>query len=336
MQTTADFGERLCAQTDALAGRVETALNAVAEVIADVCETPGNALLDGLSGIARRSRHAHAVTQWLGGIFAGVLDLGGAVVKGVVGIGAGVLAGAVRIVGGGVGAALTGRSGLLERGARDVLSGAGGALVVTVGKLVALVQSVAAVQAPRRPLTADESDMLERVFRGSVALYNVRIVEGRSGLFGVNKRPFTLGNTLYMKAISSETNPSVLVHECAHAWQYQNVGARYAADALAAQAFIHDPYNWRLELERGRGGWLRFNKEAQAELLRDAYRSGSRDGKRPAGKGEFYEDEPIGDGVRLVLDGRDHTTLAREAVATVRRRRAARLSRGLLRRRERP
>jgi hypothetical protein len=148
----------------------------------------------------------------------------------------------------------------------------------------------------------------------------------------VSKRPFTLGNTLYMKAISSESNPSVLVHECVHAWQYQNVGARYAVDALAAQAFIEDPYNWLLEIERGRGPWLQFNKEAQAELLRDVYRGGSHDGKRPTGKGEFYDDEPLGVEVRFVVEGRDHTELAREAVATVRRRRPARLSRALGRR----
>lgn len=139
-----------------------------------------------------------------------------------------------------------------------------GAVVLTLGRLVARVQSH-----KKRKLTEDETALLERVFLGSVALDRVRIVAGRAGLFDLNKRPFTLGNTIYLKGRDS---PKLLVHECTHVWQYQHLGPRYVFDALAAQRRLGPgAYDWKAELARGKAGWLELNAEAQAEYVADVY-----------------------------------------------------------------
>ena len=95
---------------------------------------------------------------------------------------------------------------------------------------------------------------LAKVFGGSVALYNVRIVEGRSGVFGANQRPFTLGNTIYMKRTEPARFADMLVHEVVHVWQYQHLGPRYTAD-LGAQARYGEegraPSHWEAGLARG-------------------------------------------------------------------------------------
>ena len=53
--------------------------------------------------------------------------------------------------------------------------------------------------------------LLARVFHESVELDRVRIVAGRSGLFGLgNPRPFALGNTVYLKAIDTAALPAIL------------------------------------------------------------------------------------------------------------------------------
>ncbi len=152
-----------------------------------------------------------------------------------------------------------------------------GGVIVLLGRLVGAAQRVVpGVQDKERPLTEAERALLEEVFGDSVALGDVRVVPGRSGLFGVNARPFTLGNTVYLKG---RGDPGVLVHECAHVWQYQHHGPRYAADALFAQAFVDDPYNWAKEIERGKTAWTAFNAEAQAAFVEDAWAGRVEDGE---------------------------------------------------------
>src|SRR5205814_3844422 len=110
-----------------------------------------------------------------------------------------------------------------------------------LGTFVALVQKVLFLQRPARALTEAEREMLRRVFRRSVSLYNVRLVEGRAGLFGFNVRPFTLGNTIYLKYYLSSL-PGLLIHECVHVCQYQNIAPRYLIEALGAQVLLPDAY----------------------------------------------------------------------------------------------
>ncbi|GAA4923156.1 hypothetical protein EV188_104589 [Actinomycetospora succinea] len=157
---------------------------------------------------------------------------------------------------------------------RDVAMSAAGAAVLGLGRLVAAVQRFAALQDRERPLTTAEQEVLRRVFHGS--LDDVRVVEGRAGLFDVVPHPFTLGTTIYLKG---RRDPGLLVHEAVHVWQYRTRGARYATEALWAQARygtrpVGGAYDWRAEVRRGRTRWRDVNPEAQAQFLQEVWDGG--------------------------------------------------------------
>jgi hypothetical protein len=218
--------------------------------------------------------------RWLGGVAVAVVSLVAAVVASVVGL-----------------------------ATRNVAAALGGALILVPGKLIALAQALLGLERGRAP-TAAEAAVLVPVYRGSVDLSAVRLVPGRAGVFGASDRPFTLGATIYLKRDSLDDD--VLVHECAHVWQYQHMGPRYAFDAVWAQWRLKgDAYEWTRELDRGRAHWREFNREAQAEFLRDIARHDR----------EFFAADD--DTARFVLRGTDHTSLARETLAQIR---AGRLS----------
>jgi hypothetical protein len=92
--------------------------------------------------------------------------------------------------------------------------------------------------------------MLRNALRDSVAFFNIRIITGNFGVFAFTDRPFTMGNTIYMKETSgAQWNPS-LVHKTTHVWQYQNSGSNYSSDALGAQIYYEhvkaaSGYDWR-------------------------------------------------------------------------------------------
>lgn len=224
--------------------------------------------------------------RWLGGVVVAAASLVGSVLASVVGLAGGALPAAA----------------------------AGGGIVV-LGKVVALVQAVLGLQWRHRPLDDAEKALLSAVFRDSVHLEAVRLVPGYAGVFSASPRPFTLGNTIYLK---KSTHPATLVHEGTHVWQYQHLGSRYTFEALRAQAKVKpSAYRWADELDRGRAHWREFNREAQAQFLEDLVRHGRQ--VPPAGTlGEFFADDPVGHAVRFVHDDLDHTDLARVTVAEVR------------------
>jgi len=191
---------------------------------------------------------------------------------------------------------------------------------VTLGHVVARVQTVVRLQRPARPLTPDERALLWNVYRDSIVYDRIRIVEGKAGAFSVNGRPFTLGNTIYLKRIDPASDPSTLVHECCHVWQNQHEGAGYAVRALFAQATVRpNAYHWADEFGRGRASWSEFNKEAQAQLFQDVFRSGTRASANRE-PGCFYDGDgdTIGDDARFEHHGTDHTDFAKETIADVR------------------
>ncbi len=312
---------------------MQAVVNAVAEVVSDVVESAGNAAQDGLDAAADGLREhvpfagtvLGGLLRWLGRSVSATLDLVAAVIKGGLGIAGCALGGALRIGGG-----IRARDGeLIVGGFLDIPSGLAGAVVLIGGQAIVLLQTITLLQAMERRLTEAESALLERVFRGSVALYNIRIVEGRAGVFSLNDRPFCCGNTIYLKGRDTSARPGLLVHEVCHVWQFQNRGARYAIDALGAHALLDDPYDWEAEIARGHSDWGRFNEEAQAELLEDIWVQGkvtSRGIVTAIGNGVFYD----ADGTTLV--GRfdpgatDRTALANEAVRVVRNAESLRLS----------
>lgn len=325
-------GKNVAKAADRVAGVAETAINAVEEAVSDAFETVGHALDDAANAAATWLRDrvpgvgaamAHAL-RWAGGTVSGALDVAGAVVKGALGIVAGVLGGVIRLLGGIL--ALDGA--LSVHGLLDMVSGVVGAVVISGGQAIAFVQGVLLVQAPERRLGREETKILRRVFRGSVALYNVRLIEGRAGIYSLSDRPFTLGNTIYLKDRDVAAEPGLLVHECTHVWQYQHVGARYAADAIRAQWFIENAYSWEQEIGRGNGEWIQFNNEAQGKFFENLYTAGSLEIAGSAdrrGDGVFYDANGKSLG-RFVFRGANHTQRAHNAVAAVRSAAAVRLS----------
>jgi hypothetical protein len=322
--------DRVEAAADLAGGVVQ----GIGDLAADCIETAGNAAHDGLcaaSHVARRIPFFGGVLSgaaaWAGGAAAGGAAVAGAALKGGLGIAAGAVSGAIKLAGG----VLLLHRGLALGGLIDLGAGLAGGLLLVLGTFVALVQQLLFLQSPARALTADERELLRRVFRRSLSLYNVRLVEGRSGLFGLNERPFTLGNTIYLKNYLSSL-PGLLIHECVHVWQYQHHGPRYAIDALSAQALLPDAYDWEAELVRGKPVWTRFNREAQAELIQDTWLRGSltTGGRKTTGGGAFFDHQGgFTETAELTFNGTDRTALAVGAVTSLRRRINARWSRAL-------
>jgi hypothetical protein len=214
---------------------------------------------------------------WLAGVVVAVLSLVAAVVAGIAGL-----------------------------ATRNVPAALAGGVIVVLGKVVGLGQAVFGLQR-QRGLTAQEAALLTTVYRDSVDLSAIRLVPGRAGVFSTNPRPFTLGATIYLK--KDALSDPVLVHECAHVWQYQHLGSRYAFDAVWAQWRVKpDAYAWTDELGRGRRHWREFNREAQAKFLEDIAR------RDP----EFFAADPVAGAARFVHDGADHSELARATIAEVR------------------
>jgi hypothetical protein len=333
-----DFSNAVSSAVDAAADVVEGVVNAAGDAAADVVETAGNlaqdglnALGDALGGIPVVGGFLKGAMSWLGGVVSGASNFFGAIVKAQMGALGGVLAGVIRILGGLV--ALN--PGLMLKGFLDIVSSIAGGIVLVSGQLLSHVQRAFFLQSADRPLTKEERERLRRVFGPSLALYNIHIIEGWSGAFGITPNAFTLGNTIYMKDRYAVVGPSLLVHEAVHVWQYQNVGARYTTDALGAQFFMDDAYDWQAELDRGLTRWWDFNKESQAEFMQDVWVVGTlTTGGATTGPGggvffdlqEAQETDSAASAL-FVVAGTDHTAFAHDSIAAMRGRINARASR---------
>ncbi len=213
---------------------------------------------------------------------------------------------------------------LIKEGADDIVSTVLGTAVVIIGTIVGWAQITLGVQKVGRKLTITETEKLKRVFRESIRYADILLIEGNAGVFSLNNRAFTLGNTIYLKGVNVTTSFDILVHECTHVWQYQNLGARYSTDAIAAQWFLpRQGYPWEEEIARGNSDWVHFNMEAQAAFIQDIFRTGQLvlrgGGPNLSGNGVFYDaDGDRGIGL-FVYNHIDHTNRANIAVVIVRR-----------------
>jgi hypothetical protein len=323
MSRLTKFREAVSSVARRIGGGVALACNVVAEPVSDLVEIVGHAMQDGLDAVGGAAGAIpgagdviKGLFRWLGGIVGGVCIVTGAVVKGLLGALGGGVGGAIRVVGG----LVTFHGGLVLMGLGDVASSAIAAILVPGAKALGLVQTVLFVQAVERRLTSDEVSMLKGVFQDTLALYNVRLVVGRCGVFAVSDRPFTLGNTILMKRVDPKVEPETVVHESTHVWQYHHVGARYASDALGSQAALPDAYDWEAEIKRGNAEWPQFNKESQAQFIQYAWLEGERttSGITNTGQGVFFgEDGPHSTG-RFVHNAVDQTDRANRAVKTLR------------------
>ena len=322
-------GNAISDAAEAVGDAVNTVVNAVGDAVSDVVEAVGNAISDGLeavggllSGIPVVGGVLGGIFHWLGNVVASVTDLVGAVIKGVTTIVGGVLSGVIKIIGGGIGGLLAWNGRVFVEGWGDILSGIAGAVIGIVGKAIGVIQTIFGLQWGKRSLTRAEKDMLMQVFRNSVALYNVRVVDGFAGLYSLNDRPFTLGNTIYMKDTMANTPAEynhTLVHECTHVWQYQNLGYMYTMQALWAQWTLPGQgYSWQDELARGHSRWQDFDREAEAAFIEDVWQRGTRGKPVVTGNGVFYTDDPIGADVTFTDNTTDRTQLAKDSIAYLR------------------
>lgn len=335
-----DLSNTVSNAVDAAANVVQSVVDTAADGITDVVETVGNVVQTGLQGFGLGG-------AWLGGVVNGLTNLVGAVIKLVGGVISGVIGGAIRIVGGLV--AWNGE--LIFKGILDIASGMAGSVLYLLAVFGSFIQKVVPVQKTERPLTKAEREMLGKVYFNSISLYNIRIVEGASWIFGGGVYATTIGNTIYMRDIIPDSGGGrlTLVHESVHIWQYQNIGPRYMTDALGAQYLLPHTdtvklaYNWEVaEVGRGNTDWNAFNKEGQAEFIEDVWRLGKLtfNGNTTQGLGVFFDLQDVearfGNGTaEFIYNGSidypqhniansvvptDYTDIATEAVRSLRER----------------
>ena len=276
------------------AKKVKKAVNKAADKVADVIETAGNKAQEAAKKLGNDIRDnvpiigpaVGAVVRWAGAITSGVMDIAGAAVKAVGSTVGGMLAGGLLILGG-----------MIKDGILTVLTGFVGGALLVIGKFLSLVQIAFGAESRKRRLTEKEAVMLKNVFRNSVALFNIRIIEGKSGVFDFNDRAFTMGNTIYMKSTSAAEWDPTLVHETTHVWQYQNLGSSYSSDALGAQLYYEHVKNrsaydwWDPAVNDVNTVWEEWNREAAARFIEDLYNCGEAStGGQPwvRGSGRFY------------------------------------------------
>jgi hypothetical protein len=220
--------------------------------------------------------------------------------------------GAVRNVGegigtffGGVGKLFTGnfKEGLKQMGSglvKTFLQTPADALLMMGGRALSAIQTLIGVEPPGRKLSGDEIATLEKVYGNSIDYSQIRIKEGKSGLFSTTGRAFTHGNTIYIPPENMPMTKDLLVHETAHVWQHQNGGTDYMSEALWAQNF-GDGYEFDKGLNEGKS-WSQLNPEQQGEFLQQAQLSGFFDGPNR----------------RFVYNGTDYTDALNAALRQVR------------------
>lgn len=298
------------------ADAVEDFVNDVGDAVSNAAEAAGDGINDALNWIGGKLG-GKPFFSWLGGTIKGVFSVVGAVIKSVFGIIGGVIGGLIKIIGG----IFTWQGGIILQGIWDIFSSVIGTIIVVLGKIIALIQSIFYLQGFERPLTEQETSELRKVFKSSLNYYVIRIIEGHAGLYGLSPRPFTLGNTIYLKSVVLTID--LLVHETTHVWQYQQTSVRYATDALTAQWFVPDAYNWESEINiHNKTNWTEFNNEAQAEFFQDLWRLGKlRDDSGAViqtGNGSYFSADTKKTFGYFEVSGVDYTSIADNAVKTVR------------------
>lgn len=297
---------------------IEYFVNEIANTLAFIPEIIGTGAYDGLTWIGSKIG-ASSVFKWLGAAIKNSCSILGAFIKGIFGVAGGIISASIKITGG----ILTAQGSVILRGIWDLLSPTIGTIILVIGKFIALVQSLFFLQGFERPLTSDEKAQLRTIFHKSINLYLIRIIEGHSGLYDLTGRAFTLGNTLYLK--TSLFPNSLLVHECSHSWQYHHTGNRYTSDALGAQWFVDDAYNWFKEIDiRNKINWRDFNPEAQAEFLEDIWKHARLVDKNgntiDYGKGSFYKADNQNSFGLFEAYGKNLTDLAQNTISQIRKR----------------
>ncbi len=191
--------------------------------------------------------------------------------------------------------------GLFDATVRNVVDEA----IIAGTRAISAVQTVVHLEEVGRGLNDGEVAELRKVFGNTIDYSKVRIKEGDAGIFDVNDRPFTPGNTIYMKMDASNPNwQKTLVHEMSHVWQYQNGNANYLSGSLFSQAAKGETaaYRWEDGAAAGKT-WSQLGPEQQATLIEEAYAH------------RFFDDFA---NASLKFDGRDLSDYVRDAINQMR------------------
>jgi hypothetical protein len=144
------------------------------------------------------------------------------------------------------------------------------------GRLVSGVQTKLGLEPPGCRLGARQRLELRRVFGDSIDYERVCLKVGHLGLLALPRRPFVLGNVLYVPSRSPLSLNGVvqrplhlLVRELTRVWQYQNGGTDYTCQTLGKRWFTED-VDWRIALSEGRS-WRELDPEQQVQFLQAAY-----------------------------------------------------------------
>jgi hypothetical protein len=225
--------------------------------------------------------------DWLGGVVSGATDLGGTIIKGAFNLAGGTVAAGFRLAGG----VLTLDFSLFKKGLKTFGDNLWGAILLIGGAALTYIQMFFGIS-HKRALTDTEKEVLRRVYRNSLSLYNVRVIEGNPGVFSPFNTPFTIGNTIHARRTDFEEEPDELVHEGCHVWQYQHRGVQYANRAIARRA--PDRYDWEWDLiVLDKSTWSEFHPEAQAAFLTDLWEEGRTADTFDYGDGVFYRADPV-------------------------------------------
>ncbi|MBI1789254.1 MAG: DUF4157 domain-containing protein [Acidobacteria bacterium] len=272
-----------------VASKVGQGLKAVGSAVRKGVQWAGRAVSDAAKWIAPRIGDAAR------GLFTGVVEGAAGVFKNIF-EGAGTFAS-------GIGEIFKGHflDGLKDMGlglAKTFVQTPLDALLLVGGRAVSAIQTLTGIEPPGRKLNDSEIAELRKIYGDSIDYSKIRIKEGKAGLFSTNDRPFTHGNTIYMK--DNKITPELLAHEVGHVWQYQNGGSDYMSEAIIGQSW-GEGYDWEKGVKEGKS-WKDLNPEQQAELMENAYSSG------------FFN----GAGKKFMYNGTDYTSYLNDALKQVR------------------
>lgn len=301
---------------------LEISSNSFGEIASDLIETPGNSLSDGLRIIGSGVPIWSQIMDWIGAAISSITDFSGMLIKSLTGLLGGLSAGIIRISGGTLSLNRT----LVKTGLGDIWNGLFGSLVIIVLGLAGVLQQIIPwVQVKDRRMTSKEMEDMARIYGGSLAFYNIRVVEGkRAGIYSISDRALVIGNTIFMKGHNYTTHPSVFAHEMGHVWQYQNKGVKYISEAIWAQLFIKEAYDWEKELSDKK--WEDFNPEAQCEFIKVLYTYGRLTGGSYK-QGAFFDANENNSGIFYFGNPKiSHTQLAHEVWEKLKANRSKRLS----------
>mmetsp|Transcript_28582 Transcript_28582/g.53580 ORF Transcript_28582/g.53580 Transcript_28582/m.53580 type:complete len:365 (-) Transcript_28582:523-1617(-) len=331
--------------------RVALAMEQAADFSADLIEGIGSILEDFLVSVANED--ALKDVSWvkpflfyLGRCACAWFVLGSAIVKSGTSIATGLLQGWVGIFLG----VISLDKARVRGGMGSIAAGIIGAVTLYVGCLISFLQTCAWVLQPRhRALNPKERKILEVVFRRSLAMPNVRVVEGHAGVFTAivgrgDHNAFGLGDTIF--ANDNELSSDQLIRACIGVWRYQHYGAGCLGSHLLERLLAGGQHGWQKQIDsEGKKDWMMLSEGAKACFHEDVYDYGELlNGKGAAGQQERKEGEEenkAGDGVfygvdragptsknRFVWQGKDYTEFANNSVDTIRRMVSRRISAG--------